>query len=170
MKPIQMSAIALPLLIGTSGAAESAYPSAAELAGMDRAKFVAAVETISEGIWSQQALIFTRMDPTLIDVIPGREWQEEEREATGCIYDFFAERGGLTDYASVITETIASANYIEANQGVNFTTIAGHPEAIPETDLDEYGLSLTACGYIELQTRRMEESGLMDALFAAAME
>lgn len=133
--------------------------------GMSRAEYLAEMETVTEAVTVQMALIYERLKPGLSDKVPGQVWNDEDRAVAACVYDKAVAEGKLEEMSTYLSLAVISGNKVEQNPDITFTNIDQYAEELGGGDQASTFLGYqNECGGFELQTRRMKELGTWQAL------
>lgn len=104
---------------------------------------------------------------TLLAAAPDGEWDAEMRDAGSCMLESYAEQigsDGVDDMLDALT------TYLEEASVMSMEDLADASPDLPEGITEEDNMRIAEdCGMIDLQIARMQESGFMDAVMAAAM-
>jgi len=161
---------AFVMLAGLSGplvADDTAVaPSAAAIAfsELPRDAFLDGLETRSEAIWADTVLLYTRIDPELGPFVPGKSWDDEDRQVMGCVYDRFAATDQLANFAASIEQQETMARMIVDTPDMTLLTMSDYDVMTDTPALDGAMEVMTDCGQMDLVARRMGEAGLWDKL------
>ena len=138
---------------------------------MERDAYLEEYETFAGTVWEGTLLLYTRLDPALIDKIPGRVWTDEDREMAGCGYDYLAERdllGVLDDFAA---NGVTIIEKIAADETITMLTVIRNPDALPGMmPGEEMTAAMLECGSLQLTAERMEAMGTNEAVLGAVMK
>lgn len=136
------------------------------------------METVSETMTEALAVMMVRQMEAngadaapLMDVLPDMAWDAEMREAGRCILDRYSEIVGDDGVESMLTKMEAFTAEFEAlrERGGSIDDMPEPDGMMPEGLTEQRSMEITqACGMMELQMRRMDESGFSDAMMNAA--
>lgn len=133
---------------------------------LSKSDFLTAYENKMEDAWVSYSVLYSRLDPELVDLVPGKEWTNEDRVVSACIYDKMVDLGKLDEYAAMIDNLDAMTALIESNENVTLFTLDEYEEIETATDIEGYSKAMVACGQMELMSKRMKESGLWEKIMA----
>ena len=137
------------------------------LKGLPKKEFLSAFEDKMESAWNGFSLLYTRIDPSLKELIPGKEWTIEDRDVSECIYDKMVDNGKLDEYVSITDNLDSIVDVIENNKSITILTMADYPEIQQLNTVEGYAQAMSACGQIKLMQERMQKSGLWEKLTQA---
>lgn len=133
--------------------------------GMSRAQYLAEMETVTEAITAQMALLYDRVKPGLAAKVPGQIWDDEDRAVAACVYDKAVTEGTLDGLSTYLTLAVISGNKVEANPDITFANLDQYAEELGGGDQASTFLGYqNDCGGFDLQSRRMKEMGTWEAL------
>lgn len=138
--------------------------------GLSRAQVLEKTEEISESIWESMTLMYTRIDPSLKSLIPGKEWNDEDRKVAACVYDKAVESGQRDKYEKYLLNITKAAKITKNNPKVTLMTAHEIPELEKLGSANEILKYMNACGQIKLNSERMKKSGLMEKIQQALMQ
>lgn len=143
---------------------------AESLKGLSKDDFIEAYEEKMESAWDAYSLLYARIDPEMKNMVPGKVWTDEDRQASACIYDNMKQRGQLDKYIASVEKIDEMRDTILQNKQMNITNMQDFPEVENDSlaKVDGYIEAMQSCGYMELMQQRMQESGLWSKLMKAA--
>lgn len=127
---------------------------------LSKEEFLTAYEETMEESWPTLALLYSRINPDLKNLVPGKEWTDEDRTVSECIYDKMQSKGKLKEYISFVERLDTMEKAILANEDINVFNVSQYPEIEQMPSIDGYMEAISSCGLISLMQKRMTESGL----------
>ena len=101
--------------------------------------------------------------------MPDMSWNDEMRAAGGCLLERYNELSDRESVDQMLTQIEALADTIDDMRGLptwsRWTKMGSLPDGISDDQAVEI---MQTCGMMELQLRRMAESGFSDAMMAAS--
>lgn len=140
------------------------------LKGLSKDEFLRAYEDNMEKAWPAFSALYSRVNPELADLVPGKEWTEEDREASACIYDEMKQSGNLDSYITALDKLGVMRDKILENNDVTVLNMHEHPDIDNSNvaKVDGYLGAMNSCGYMALMQKRMQESGLWEKMMQSA--
>ena len=118
-------------------------------------------EEIAETMSAKMNQIFVTQRPALVDVLPDVEWDEEFRTAGRCMLKAYRAEGG----DEFVTEMLLKGREFAETELNDFSDFQKAADFMPDGISDERQIDISReCGMTALTIKRMEESGLSDAL------
>jgi len=121
------------------------------------------LEVVSEAVAQNMAAFLVARVPELADVMVDWEWDAEMREVATCTMDRIRTEGGdqaLTDYLDAL----------EVFSTIEITSIEQMGAATPIPFSNDVAMQVaTECRAMEVSARRMQESGMMEAMMDPAI-
>ena len=161
------------LLVLSSGLALA--QDAPSLRDLERSKssFVSSLEAFGEATWPGLVAPYERSDPGISELMPGKEWDDEDRAVYACAYDKLTAAGQMEEFhqfqviSAQMSRDFASDDSITVNELVGAE--GGEPLMIQYYErggvsFDEMAGLLNDCGALELNSRRLQESGAMQRI------
>lgn len=140
------------------------------LTGLSKTEFLRAYEENMEAAWPAFSALYGRINPELAELVPGKEWTKEDRDASECIYDEMKAAGNLDNYISALDQLGFMRDKILENDGVTVLNMQEYPDIENNNvaKVDGYLGAMNSCGYMALMQRRMQESGLWKKMMQSA--
>lgn len=142
---------------------------------LSRADALERYEEVSVAMTEASMLMYTRVDPSLDEVLGDPEWDEVDREAAECVYDTYKESGDLELLEDVISATEDLTDLIREDESIDMLAVikGDISETLLKPDLapadEERNMEVTLeCDVIEANQRRLNMSELMPRLMALA--
>ena len=149
--------------------------SQADFSSLPKDEAMERYESVSEDAYDAMALMYTRVDPEVGDLIGSSDWDELDRETASCVYDAYAEGRELDTLGATLEAASDMADEVRADEGLHMLSImsgerdqsAMTPD-LPETTLDDNMRITRECGVLEAASRRYDNPQLMQRLMAMA--
>ena len=136
------------------------------------------METVSEKMNDAMMMMMVNemaangADPEpLIATMPELTWDAEMREAGACMLDAYQAEIGGDGVDTMLTRMEAFADEVArlSADDLSMEAIDENLDILPEGMTEERSMEITqTCGMLELQMRRMDASGFMEAMMNAA--
>lgn len=145
----------------------------ADFTQLSRAEALERYEAVGEETMEAFALIYTRVDPELSELIGSAEWDEVDREAAACVYDEYAQSGELDHLATALEAAEDVAAHIREDESITMIAMMSgeKDQSILTPDIpagqQERNIEVsTDCGVVEANGRRFSDPQLMQRLMA----
>lgn len=160
---------AFALAAGLSAAASAQT----DFTQLPRAEALERFEVASEEGLEALALIYTRIDPDLVEYMGSFEWDEVDREAAACVYDAYVEAGELDHLNMTYAASQEVVERIREDESITMIALfSGQMDrSVLEPDLPadmaERNIEVaTACGTLEANARRFSNPELTQRLMS----
>jgi len=118
-------------------------------------------EELAETMSTKMNQIFVAQQPALADVLPDVEWDEEFRTAGRCMLKAYRAEGG----DEFVSEMLSKGREFAETELKDFSDFQKAADFMPDGISDQRQIDISQeCGMTALTIKRMEESGLTQAL------
>ncbi|MEO0752048.1 MAG: hypothetical protein AAFY25_09600 [Pseudomonadota bacterium] len=164
---------AITLIALTAVAQADPIDTSVDFTQLSRDSFVKEARALAQASWVTSMAMFSRIDPTIAEVVPAFPWNDAFEAAYGCVHDDMSAAGTLAEYNDMRDEGAKFFTFLEANPEVTILNIDQYNEALdlmtPSVGTIQ---SMQGCGVMDLNQEVMIESGLMQTVmqFYAAQQ
>ncbi len=118
-------------------------------------------EEVAEAMSAKMNELFLVQDPSLKEVLPSTDWDDEFRSAAKCVLDLYRSEAG----DEFVAQMLENGKKFASSELTNFDDIEKALDFMPDGISDARQIAISQeCGMTDLTLKRMQESGFTDAL------